>query len=426
MKYAKKFKLVPYSTETPGVSQVTTTFNNALTSNTFPDEKVKIYNQALSKIKELNPTDTNEKKYDEYEENNEDPNEKAEDRKKRIAKEIAELEKITSEQTASKTVKDYSNSDFFKTKKFKEKSKFDNEKFMKILKDISEDVVLSFGRLATMEKHLHRLAEGKASEVINTAIQTDKPSLNSLSIQTDKPPKKINQATATAYDYNIQELNENDEDFIERRLKDFLIKNPKVNESLNQSKISPNLVQKTPKTLNLDLKTPKAPASMKTKIDPEYQSPKRSRLIDITPLNNVVNPVTIPFYGFNEKINEDENNDQLNFTDLDLTQPLINDTSRKARERKKIIKNRVKEENRKLTREKKEAREKRRQEEKEEKAKQEEEEKAAEAAEKLRIEEEEKAKKPKRRVNNPHPTSNIIPTTRRNNNSTNKNKNFAL
>ena len=186
-------------------------------------------------------------------------------------------------------------------------------------------------------------------------------------------------------------------------------------------------MQKTPKTLNLDLKTPKAPASMKTKIDPEYQSPKRSRLIDITPLNNVVNPVTIPFFGLtNEDINEDENNDQLNFTDLDLTQPLINDTSRKARERKKIIKNRVKEENRKLTREKKEAREKRRQEEKEEKAKQEEEEKAADAAEKLRIEEEEKAKKPKRRVNNPHPTSNIIPTTRRNNNSSNKNKNFAF
>jgi len=318
MKYAKKFKLVPYSTETPGVSQVTTTFNNALTSNTFPDEKVKIYNQALSKIKELNPTDTNEKKYDEYEENNEDPNEKAEDRKKRIAKEIAELEKITSEQTASKTVKDYSNSDFFKTKKFKEKSKFDNEKFMKILKDISEDVVLSFGRLATMEKHLHRLAEGKASEVINTSIQADKLSLNSLSIQTS-PPKKNNQATATDYDYNMQELNEDDEDFMHRRLQDYLIRNSEVNESLNQSKISSNLVQKTPK----------APASMKTKIDPEYQSPKRSRLIDITPLDN---PVTIPFYGLtNENINEDENNDQLNFTYLDLTQPLNNDTSRNAR-----------------------------------------------------------------------------------------------
>ena len=62
MKYAKKFKLVPYSTETPEVSQVATTFNNALTSNTFPDEKVKIYNQALSKIKELNPADTSIKK----------------------------------------------------------------------------------------------------------------------------------------------------------------------------------------------------------------------------------------------------------------------------------------------------------------------------------------------------------------------------
>ena len=39
------------------------------------------------------------------------------------------MEKIISEQTALKTVKDYSNSDFFRTKIFKEKSKFDNEKF---------------------------------------------------------------------------------------------------------------------------------------------------------------------------------------------------------------------------------------------------------------------------------------------------------
>ena len=91
---------------------------------------------------------------------------------------------------------------------------------------------------------------------------------------------------------------------------------------------------------------------MKTKIElpvnSEYQSPKRSRLIDITPLDNVVNPVTIPFYGLtNENINEDENNDKLNFTDLDLTQSVNIDTSRIARERRKIIKKRVKEENRK-------------------------------------------------------------------------------
>ena len=54
----------------------------------------------------------------------------------------------------------------------------------------------------------------------------------------------------------MQELNEDDGDFIHRRLQDYLIRNPKVNESLNQSKISPNLGQKTPKTLNLDLNTP--------------------------------------------------------------------------------------------------------------------------------------------------------------------------
>ena len=54
MKYAKKFKVVPYSIETPAVSQLTSTFNNSLTKLTFSDEKVKIYNQGLSKIKELN------------------------------------------------------------------------------------------------------------------------------------------------------------------------------------------------------------------------------------------------------------------------------------------------------------------------------------------------------------------------------------
>ena len=47
MKYAKKFKVVPYSIETPTVSQLTSTLNNSLTKNTFSDEKVKIYNQEL-------------------------------------------------------------------------------------------------------------------------------------------------------------------------------------------------------------------------------------------------------------------------------------------------------------------------------------------------------------------------------------------
>ena len=68
MKYEKNFKLLPYSTETPEVSQVTTKFNNALKSNTFPDEKVTIYYQALSKIKDLTTTNSEniENKYDKY------------------------------------------------------------------------------------------------------------------------------------------------------------------------------------------------------------------------------------------------------------------------------------------------------------------------------------------------------------------------
>ena len=164
---------------------------------------------------------------------------------------------------------------------------------MNILKDLSEDVIMSYGRLATMEKHLHRLAEGctnqhvpysiinhpkapDAPKVINATIQTDKPRQNSFSIQT-LPQKSIkvfknNQATATDNGYNMQKLNENYVDFIHRRLIDYLIRNTENNESINQSVnpltrkvVSPNLTQKTPKSQtpkvvspNLALKTPKS------------------------------------------------------------------------------------------------------------------------------------------------------------------------
>ena len=95
MKYAKNFKVASYSTETPTASQLTSTFNNALTKNTFSDEKVKIYNQALSRIKDLTPEnlppDSGESKN--YEVNEEIEGEIEADRQKRIAKEINELEK---------------------------------------------------------------------------------------------------------------------------------------------------------------------------------------------------------------------------------------------------------------------------------------------------------------------------------------------
>ena len=136
MKYAKKFKLVPYTNETPAASQIVSTFNNALTTDKYPDEKVKIYNQALSKIKDLNPANISAIESKNYEEDDEISGESAEARKDRIAKEIDKLEKYTNAYNASKTVQDYSNSDFLKTKKFKEKSKFDNEKFMTLLDDL--------------------------------------------------------------------------------------------------------------------------------------------------------------------------------------------------------------------------------------------------------------------------------------------------
>ena len=75
-------------------------------------------------------------------------------------------------------------------------------------------------------------------------------------------------------------LYEDDGDFMHRRLKVYLIRNPEVNESLNQSN------PLTPKILspNLTQKTSKAPAAMKTKsespvVNSAYQSPKRRKII---------------------------------------------------------------------------------------------------------------------------------------------------
>ena len=141
MKYAKKFRVVPYTTETPALSQIATTFNTALTTKTYPDEKVKIYNQALSKLKELKSENTpstptvENKNYDVSEEiEGEDERE----RNIRIAKEIAELEKRNAQDISSKTLTDYSYSDKVPKSKRK-KPQIDNEKFSKLLDELIEN-----------------------------------------------------------------------------------------------------------------------------------------------------------------------------------------------------------------------------------------------------------------------------------------------
>ena len=164
MKYAKKFKLVPYTNETPAASQIVSTFNNALTTDKYPDEKVKIYNQALSKIKDLNPANISAIESKNYEEDDEISGESAEARKDRIAKEIDKLEKYTTAYNASKTVKDYSNSEFLKTKKFKEKSKFDNEKFMTLLDDLVKNNITVTTRL----QDIYNLINAKVPQLKNT------------------------------------------------------------------------------------------------------------------------------------------------------------------------------------------------------------------------------------------------------------------
>ena len=156
MKYAKKFRVVPYTTETPALSQIASTFNTALTTKTYPDEKVKIYNQALSKIKEMKaenipppPTVENNN----YEINKEIEGEDEEKRNVRIAKEIAELEKRNAQDISSKTLVDYSNSD--KVSKYKRKKpQFDTDKFIQLLDELIENSNLTKSKVEAIQQLL--------------------------------------------------------------------------------------------------------------------------------------------------------------------------------------------------------------------------------------------------------------------------------
>jgi len=131
MKYAKKFKLVPYSAETPASTQINAALTNSLRMPTIPEQRVKIYNTALTKLKELQ--DENQIKpvlntnY-EIEHNDED-----------ISKEISDLEKQTIQNKASENLKDYSKSDKLNEVKIKRKKKFDNEKFDILLNKLTQD-----------------------------------------------------------------------------------------------------------------------------------------------------------------------------------------------------------------------------------------------------------------------------------------------
>jgi len=321
MKYAKKFKVVPYSAETPGISQVNSTFNNALTSNTFPDEKVKIYNQALSKIKDVNPANLAEiEKNNNYEVINEDPNEDPDDRKDRIAKEISELEKRSSELAASKTVKDYSNSGFLKTQKFKEKSKFDNEKFMKILETLSQDVKDAYNQLYNMETHLARLS------ILKNATNTRKR--HELSLLKDHYASNLSSQNTSANNTRLSEIEEDDES------SNSVINNSDINNSVVTQK-PPKLpvpptqspVTQPPVTQLPVIQTPGRP----TNFNKSYiKTPKNALQLSATPITNsdVKNTqplqlfssankpnTTITFYSFVDDSNQilDKNEDETKF-----------------------------------------------------------------------------------------------------------------
>lgn len=131
MKYAKKFKLVPYSAETLASTQINAALTNSLKMPTIPEQKVKIYNTALTKLKELQ--DDNQIKpvlntnY-EIEQNDED-----------ISKEISDLEIATLQNKAGENLKDYSKPDKLKKVLIKKKESFNNEKFFKLLTELIDN-----------------------------------------------------------------------------------------------------------------------------------------------------------------------------------------------------------------------------------------------------------------------------------------------
>ena len=147
MKYAKKFELVPYSAETPASTQIKAALTNSLSIPAIPDHKVKIYNTALTKLKELQ--DDNQIKpvlntnY-EIEQNDEE-----------ISKEISDLEKQTIQNKARENLKDYSKLNNLNDIKVKRKEKFNNDKFLNLLENIAQNNYNTNAHLITIQNLLN-------------------------------------------------------------------------------------------------------------------------------------------------------------------------------------------------------------------------------------------------------------------------------
>lgn len=128
MKFARKFTVVPLtSIETPAGTDINNTLLSSLRINANPDDKIKIYNQALSKLRELsteiNQNDNMKQILDDFyttvSKNNLEKVQSVQD----IEKQIKEVETEAVKIEAAQNLKDYSKSEF-NTVQFQKKPEF--------------------------------------------------------------------------------------------------------------------------------------------------------------------------------------------------------------------------------------------------------------------------------------------------------------
>ena len=130
MKYAKKFTLVPLtSVQTPAGTELDKSLISSLRMNASAEDKIKVYNQALSKLRELSTNNDNLKQilddfYATVSKNNIEIVKTSSD----IEHEIKETESQAIKLEAAKNLSDYSINNAFQPIQFRQKSDFENPK----------------------------------------------------------------------------------------------------------------------------------------------------------------------------------------------------------------------------------------------------------------------------------------------------------
>ena len=147
------------------MSQIGSLLNNALKFEKIPDEKLKIYNQALAKLKELQENNENPNNMknimadflqynDQYEVDNKTTESKQE-KETRIANEISEIKKSLVLADSAKNIKDYSNQKYLKTKNLKQKEAIDFINLTQVLDTLGTSIADSNTTLTELKDFIN-------------------------------------------------------------------------------------------------------------------------------------------------------------------------------------------------------------------------------------------------------------------------------